>query len=274
MIKFQDAPFLRISDQSILNRFLEKARINPLESKSELVYKIADQFSKIPYENLTKIIKHSGVISARSAMRYPDELLSDWIMWGTGGTCFSLTAAIIAVYNALGIEAHPVLADRHYGPDTHCGLIIISANGPLLLDPGYLLFVPTLLPTDVPVFVDSGYNQIELIPLLNGSKVEFYTTVKGNRKLRLVYKSSPVDAIAFERAWEQSFAWEMMTYPVLTRVAAGQHHYIQGDKVSIRNSDRTERTLLTPDMKFDFIAKNMGINIEIVKKAFGVIKHG
>lgn len=274
MINSHDAPFLRLIDPVLLRTFLARHNINPDQARNEMVYSIADAFSRIPYENLTKIIKSEGVLHPRSAMRYPDEVLGDYLRWGTGGTCFSLTAAVIAVYNALGIEAHPVLADRHYGPDTHCGLLIVTKEGLLLLDPGYLLFKPTPFPHNTPVYVDTGYNRIELIPVFNSQRVELYTTVKGNRKLRLVYKSALVDPETFEKAWIASFAWEMMTYPVLTRVSAGQHQYVQGNKVSIRTDQRTERTVLTPDLEVEFIAGNIGIDKEIVKKAFGVIKHG
>ena len=272
--KFHDAPYLRISDMTVLESFLKRNAIDLSLNKVQLLQRVAEAFSRIPYENLTKIIKSEGVIHPRSAMRYPDELIGDYLRWGTGGTCFSLTASIIAVYNAIGIEAHPVLADRYYGPDTHCGLVLVTAEGVHLLDPGYLLFVPTLLPGVKPVSIDTGYNRIELVPILNGEKIELYTVVKGNRKLRLIYKTAPVASETFEKAWEQSFAWEMMTYPVLTRVSAGQHQYIQGNKLSIRTETRTQRSELSPEMQVDFIATNLGINRDIVKKAFGVIAHG
>ena len=211
------------------------------------------------------------VISSRSAMRYPDELISDWLKWGTGGTCFSLTAAIIAVYNLLGIEAHPVLADRHYGTDTHCGLVILSPQGYMLLDPGYLLFTPTLISLTNAVRVQTGFNTIELRPALNGSRLELYTVVQGNCKLRLTYKINPVDAETFGRAWEQSFAWEMMTYPVLTRGTAGQHQYIQGNSLSIRTSSGTNRVKLTPEQQIEYITSNLGINKDIITRALGVL---
>ncbi len=274
MIHLNDAPFLRVTDNKLLELFFQKHSISRNLDKALLIEKIALAFSKIPYENLTKIIKFSGIIHPRSAMRYPDELIEDYLKWGTGGTCFSLTAAIIAIYNAVGIEVHPVLADRHYGPDTHCGLVIVEPKGLLLLDPGYLLFVPTLLPTQIPVQVETGYNKMELVPLFNGSKVELYTIVKGNRKLRLVYKTAPVASETFEKAWEQSFAWEMMTYPVLTRVSAGKHQYLQGNKLSIRTDSKTERMELTSESEMNFIVANLGINKKIVKKAFGVIENG
>ena len=147
----------------------------------------------VPYENLTKILKASSVISAASAMRNPDEVIGDYLAWGTGGTCFSLTASIVAVYDALGVEVYPVLADRRYGVDTHCGLVLVAPGGKvLLLDPGYLLCSPVAVPTEHPVFIDTGYNRMELHPVNGGTRLELYTTVKASRKLRLTFKMDPV----------------------------------------------------------------------------------
>ncbi len=268
-----DAPWLKIS-QPVLQKFLIRFGITQYENPSSLLYRVAEAFSRIPYENLTKIIKSDTMVNPSSAMRYPDELITDYLKWGTGGTCFSLTASVIAIYNALGIEAHPVLADRHYGPDTHCGLIIVKPEGLLLLDPGYLLFTPVLLPRENPVSVQTGYNTIELVPLDNGEKVQFFTVVKGNRKMRLVYKIRPVDSIAFASAWEQSFKWEMMTYPVLTRITAGEHQYLQGNRLAVRSATGTRRKELSVEMQYTYIAQNMGIHADIVKKALEVTKHG
>jgi arylamine N-acetyltransferase len=269
----QTAPCFSLKPEN-LHQILECAAIKPEMDSSGKIDSIASFFSQIPYENLTKIIKSDAVINARSAMRYPDELLSDWMRWGTGGTCFSLTAAMTAVFIGAGIEAHPVLADRHYGVNTHCGCCIITPNGPLLLDPGYLLFKPTLLPTIQSVAVDTGYNIIELIPIDGGKRVAMYTSVRGNRKLRLTYKPDPVDASEFEKAWEHSFSWEMMTYPVLTRVSARQHIYLQGDALSIRTSQSTRRQKMDQHNQLQCITGTIGIHHDIAKKALEILNHG
>lgn len=274
MKKIHDSPWMNILDQKILNQFLLLTGLNIPNPQKPLINRIGEAFSLIPYENLTKIIKSGSVISSSSAMRYPDELIGDWIKWGTGGTCFSLTASLTAICDALGIESHPVLADRHYGPDTHCGLIAVCDSKILLMDPGYLMCFPIALPSHEPVIISTEFNTIELVPLDNGKKVELHTSVKGNRKLRMTYKIRPVDDFAFAVAWEQSFAWEMMTYPVITRISAGEHQYLQDRKLSIRSGETTRRSELASDLQAEVICNTLGIHKEIVKKALGVIKHG
>jgi hypothetical protein len=208
-------------------------------------------------------------------MRYPDEVLGDFLKWGTGGTCFSLTAALAGVLDALGIEVYPILADRHYGPDTHCGLIMPRPDGELLLlDPGYLLFAPMPIPREGPFFFETGFNRVELLPAGGGPRLELYTIVKNNRKLRLTFKVEPVGDDAFGRAWERSFAFEMMTYPILTRHADGCHQYLQGNVLAVRDFRRTVRATLTQDKQVEFFVSAAGMDKNIVTKALEIVNYG
>jgi hypothetical protein len=273
--RIHDAPWLQVRDEEILARLLYKFGIDPVQHGGQLINRVAGAFKNLPFENLTKILKADTVISAGSAMRYPDELLGDFLKWGTGGTCFSLTASVVAVFDSLGIEAYPVLADRHYGINTHCGLIIIQPGGDvLILDPGYLLFAPVQIPKEQPAFFDTGFNRIELRPASGGTRLELYTSVKGNRKLRLTFKLEPVSDAAFGKAWEQSFAFEMMTYPVLTRTVTGCHQYLQGNVLAMRDSERTRRLTLTPEKQVEFFTASAGMDKTIVTRALEIVKYG
>jgi hypothetical protein len=270
-----DAPWLQVRDQGVLRGFLDRFAIDPDLPRDQLVDRVTKAFRFIPYENLTKILKAGSVISAGSAMRYPDEVIGDFLKWGTGGTCFSLTAALAGVLDSLGIEVYPILADRHYGPDTHCGLIMVRPDGELLLlDPGYLLFAPLRVPSEGPESFDNGFNRVELLPASGGTRLELYTIVKNNRKLRLTFKVEPVSDDAFGRAWERSFAFEMMTYPVLTRHADGCHQYLQGNVLAVRDSRRTRRVALTPDKQIEFFVVAAGMDKNIVTRALEIVHYG
>ena len=268
-------PLFLIADQALLDRFLKTARIDRYRDRGDhLIAELCAVLSRIPYENLTKIIKSDTVITSGSARRLPDEVIRDYLHYGTGGTCFSLTAAFVAVFNALGIEAHPILGDRHYGPDTHCALTFFRDTGLFLLNPGYLIHEPIRLPATEPVTVSTGFNTLELAPLEAGRKVDLSTVVDHNRRYRLTYKISPVDGQTFGRAWDYSFTWEMMTYPVLTRVHHGTHHYLQGNRLRIRDNERTTRRILSPDEQYAYITDLLGINRRIVTQAFSKVSHG
>ncbi len=225
----------------------------------------------MPYENLTKIIKAGEGLQAGHAKRLPDTVIRDYVQHGTGGTCFSLTAACIAILDACGFGAYPLLADRHYGSDTHCAVMFSHNARLLLLDPGYLIHQPIRLPTVEPVTITSGFQTLELCPHDAGRRVELFTIANNNRRSRLTYKVAPVDGPTFGRAWERSFTWEMMTYPVLTRFADGVHHYLQGEQLRIRTDGRTTRQTLSANDEYVFISKTLGIDPTIIKQAFSVL---
>ena len=157
--RIHDAPWLRFSDPATAYAFFGRFGVSCECCPALVLRRVTEAFNRVPYENLTKILKADSVLSAASAMRCPDEVIGDFLRWGTGGTCFSLTAALIALLDVAGIDAWPILADRHYGVDTHCGILIAPQGANmLLLDPGYLLFAPIPVPLDFPAFIETGFN--------------------------------------------------------------------------------------------------------------------
>ncbi len=271
--KVHDHPCLTIQDKSVATRFFAHGGLDPAKDRREkLLARLCLVFSRIPFENLTKIIKSNRVISPASAKRMPDELLTDFLELGTGGTCFSLTAAFTALVRFLGFEAAPILADRHYGMDTHSALVIFEGSSLLLIDPGYLIHEPCRLPVAEPLTVNRDFNDLELVPLEGGRKIELHTLAGGSRKLRLTYKINPLDGSSYSRAWERSFAWEMMTYPVLTRCYQGQHQYLQGSTLSCRGREQgNSRRRLSPEEQHTFITSGMGVDSRIVEEALQCI---
>ncbi len=267
-------PLFRCGDRGLLARFLHRYQVDADAPRESVIDQCARAFARIPYENLTKIIKADSVVGPASALRLPDEVLADHLKWGTGGTCFSLTAALLAVFDALGVEAQPLLADRSYGEGTHCALVVRHRGQALLLDPGFLLYTPTPLPDAAIAVADLGYAAVELRPVEGGNRIELATEIRGVRKVRLTYRRSPVDAAAFRRAWTDSFTWEMMTYPVLTRAASGRHLYLQGASAMVRTSERTVRSQLEAPAQIDFIGRHMGIARAVVLRAWEVMHHG
>lgn len=267
MKAFHDDPLFTVTDDTLLSRFLGTAATVDVAA-------VCVAFSQMPYENLTKIVKRDAVIGPSSAKRLPDEVLSDHLLYGTGGTCFSLTAALVAVLSHNGIEAWPLLADRRYGPDTHCGALVMIGGRPHLVDPGYLIHRPVPLPQGVPVTADNRFNTVELVPQDGGWKVELYTKSGNDRKYRLTYTMTPVDGAAFGAAWERSFAWEMMTYPVLTRVTAAAHLYLQGDELRVREGEKTTRYRLDGETRGRFIAERLGMAPALIEQALRLVGHG
>ena len=240
------------SESPVLQRFCTHFGVDAAEAQRsagapptlDVLDAVVRHFSTIPYENLSKILKLDQCPVAAQARRSPDEVIEGHVTRGTGGTCFSLTATFLHIVRALGWRAEPILADRHYGSDTHCAMLLWIEDRPHLIDPGYLIVKPVSLEENTERRVTTSFNDILLVPEDNRNRLTLFTESNGSRTERLTFKLDPVDAGEFLRAWDASFGWDMMTYPVLTRAAAAGQLYLQNCRLQKRDRESLSRTEL------------------------------
>jgi len=237
---------------------------------AKLLGAVARAFSRLPYENLTKIIKHAREKSPERSRRGPLEVVREHIARGAGGTCFSLTAAFLHLVRALGFEAEPILADRRYGANTHCALVVWLDGAPHLLDPGYLIVEPIPLGGGGETRLRTAFNELALVPRL-GDAVDLHTVERGRCTHRLTFKAAPADPGEFLRAWDASFSWDMMRYPLLTRVVGESHVYLQGAYLQVRRRDGVERQDVDRETLAARAAREFGIDRALAAKALEVL---
>ncbi len=232
---------------------------------------ISRAFAQIPYENLTKVIARSQRCG-ETAFRLPDEVLLDHFAHGTGGTCFSLTAAMLAVLRSLGWRAEPILADRHYGADTHCALLVWVDGVPHLLDPGYLILQPVRIDVAAATTIHTAFSELRLEPLASGARLQLSTVQKHGLTPRLTYKTAAVDPGDFQRAWARSFDWDMMRYPVLTCVAGDSQIYLQGRRLQRRDHTGATRRELSDAELTTAMKEQFGIEATIAARALRILE--
>ncbi len=251
-------------DSAALGDFARHFRLQREAPQTLLVENVAAAFASLPYENLTKILKHDR--EGEVARRGPQEVISDHIRLGSGGTCFSLTAALLHVLRGLGLRAEPILADRHYGENTHCALLVWLNDQPHLLDPGYLVLKPLPLPgtEDLEQVVPTTFNELILRHREQGSKIELHTRQQGALNHRLTFKPEPAGEHEFLEAWDASFGWDMMRYPLLSRVCDGNQLYLQGARFQRRSREEVARSELSTAGD---IACSFGLEEGLVEKA-------
>jgi arylamine N-acetyltransferase len=229
-------------------------------------------FARIPYENVTKIIRRAEAGGDEQARRGPGEVIAGHIRWGAGGTCFSLTSALRFLLRALGWDAEYILADRRYGRDTHSALLVWIDGGAHLLDPGYLLTEPVPLATGAPTVVASAGERLLLTPDATGGKVDLATLRGGRRVHRLTYKVAPVDDGEFGKAWDASFRWDMMRYPLLARVSGARRSYLRGSMLQVSDADSVRRRDVPQDELVENVAREFGIHPSLVARALDLLR--
>jgi len=271
------SPTLPTADEP-LRQFLAHFALDPSTPPERLLRQVVTAFAQLPYENLTKIIKDATAGRPDEARRGPAEVIADHRALGAGGTCFALTATLLHLLRTLGWQAKPLLADRPYGPDTHCALAVWIDGRPHLVDPGYLLTEPVSLAAAAELRVATSFHEVQLVPRA-GAKLDLYTLTKGQRTLRITFKTEPVDWGQFVKVWDASFGWDMMRYPVLTCVANGQQLYLRGNYFQQRRPETVKRMEVPPAELAAWISGKFGLDPRLAERALAILhrrgdKHG
>ena len=196
-----------------------------------LLRAVLSDFSAIPYENLTKIIKFArqGGRDPREILRHPLEVFEDHERYGLGGTCFSLTYALKSLLDPLGIPTFYITADMKTGKNVHCALIAELSGAQYLVDPGYLFSEP--------------------LPLLNGGRKKgtsqkFVFAALEQRegrwnlltfhpsagmRWRYAFDDIPVSENEFFQYWRASFFAKSMNHLCISRVSEDRQAFFAGD---------------------------------------------
>jgi arylamine N-acetyltransferase len=267
-----DDCFLYNANMNVLRDFMKHFGISPTGSPRSLLSGIVSAFAGLPYENITKIIKQAESGTPRKARRYPEEVIRNHIDWGAGGTCFSLTCALLHLVRALGWRAEYILADRRYGQNTHCALLIWIDGIPHLLDPGFLIIDPVPLPAEDELEFRTAFNRIVLARDGNQDRISLSTVGQGAKTYRLTYKTSPADTGEFLNAWDASFSWDMMRYPLLTRTADSKQIYLKGSKIQIRDGDSVQRGEILMEELIAKIAAEFRIHPSVVAHGISILR--
>jgi arylamine N-acetyltransferase len=256
---------------NVLDDFTMHFRLRRDRSPRWMLESVIAAFATLPYENITKIIKRAEPGSPEKARRSPAEVVANHIAWGTGGTCFSLTYTLRHLVRALGFEAECILADRHYGPDTHCALLVWIDGTPHLLDPGFLIVRPISLAVAGEHEIETCFNRLILGSADGKGRIPLFTFRNGIRAYRLTYKVSPVDIGEFFKAWDASFSFDMMRYPLLTRVAGNRQFYLRGSRFQISKADSVERQQVRAVDLAAKIAAEFTIHPSVVERALFIL---
>lgn len=238
-----------------------------------LLPRLLERFSLIPYENLTKVLSvHEQ--QSRIVKHSPEDVVLGFLSHGTGGTCFPLTATLVRLVRSLGLEAHPILADRRYGSDTHCAVIVkLTPTEWSLIDPGYLIHQPAPLPTTGSKVVETPFNRLELRVASSPDRIELFTLDGTSSRSRLTYKVTPVDKALFQRAWDASFSWEMMTYPIVSGIRGKEQIYLQKNALLRRSPTYSKRQEMDTARLACEISQRLGIDLSLVQRALTLLSH-
>lgn len=238
------------------------------EPGTGLLRAVVTEYSRIPYENLTKIIMKFSENEFSLRRRMPEQVLEGYISHRTGGTCFSLTYCLGTILSGAGFACYPVMADMKKA-NVHCALIVSLERKKFLVDPGYLLGEPVELSGEI-AEVETPFGSVEIRPR-GRMKYDLYTVTGTERKWRYRLKMTPVPRDMFMKFWERSFSLPMMNSVQLTRLSRRGHLYIRDHHLRFRTGDRKLNENIRHDME-KRIESEFGIPVDITGQARGYIE--
>jgi len=249
------------------------------------VVDLCNQVSNITYENLTKIIRLEQTGSATGARKLDDSDQNDIDSWMGGGTCFSMTWHMYQALTDMGFKPRLVMGHKRKERNIHCALILpdpdttLFAQPSYLLDPGYLIFDPLLMPLPQPfgtgeAFFPLSPNCVRLVrPTLES--MELWTGGAGApMKLRFEYPVEGVSVDEFKHHWNESFYREMMTYPVLNRLdrEKGIQYYYQKGNLVVRNATGSKMTKIDPADRVQTLSDIFKLSPDIIEQALTILE--
>lgn len=195
--------------------------------RAGLLEAVVRDFARLPYENISKIIKSAGESPAGS-FRLPLEVVTDHVEKGFGGTCFSLTFLLERMLASMGYNCRKVMAHMHMGENVHCLVVVDLEGRRYMIDPGYALYEVIPLPDRGRTSAPCPHAVVEVSVDVDGN-YNLHTADAAGRKWRYRFRDAPVSDEEFETHWRESFDMPTLRNVCLGRITERGHLYLRKD---------------------------------------------
>ena len=198
------------------------------ERAAGLLEAVVRDFARLPYENISKILKSADRDRPLERFRLPLEVVTDHLERGFGGTCFSLTFLLERMLKSLGYDCRKVMAHMHMGRNVHC-LVLVNRDGRrYMIDPGYALYAVIPLPERGRSVARCPHAVVE-VSLGAGGEYNLSTVDAAGKKWRYRFRDEPAGDEVFERHWRESFDMPTLNNVCLGRITEKGHLYLRKD---------------------------------------------
>ena len=246
---------MNYENSSAKKLFFKHFCVSDGDAELEMLRTVIFQFTKLPYENITKIITKFTIDDPDERLRGPARVMSGYIEDHTGGTCFSLAWCLGSILSDSGFRCYPVMADMKRN-NIHCAMVVHIGEKRYMVDPGYLLGEPIELDSRA-VSIDTTFGRVEFRPKGTAS-YDLYTVTGSERKWRYRVRTVPVAKVQFIRFWKKSFSLPMMNSLQLTKLTDDGHLYIKNHHLRLRRDNHR-------------VNENIRLNLESrIEQEFGI----
>ena len=220
--------------------------------------------AKVPFENVSKIVRNAEIADAASKPRPPEVFWTDHLERGAGGTCFARVAAFHWLLGELGFRSRRLVGNVQREGD-HATLLVETPAGETLADVGFPL--PALVPARAGT-VETSLGALDVTETPGGFRIAFREGVpEGPRSLEIL--TAPVSEERFAALWRDTYRpGSRFLLDVCLRRDLGNRvlSFASGE---LRVDDLHSRLRLAPagDPQ-TAIAEHFGIDRELLARAF------
>ena len=257
--------------QEAVQLFQGHFSIDRADADLDHLRQILRQYARIPYENISKIIKVAQNPDPEVKFRLPREVMEDHIAHRLGGTCFSLTYFLEQILLASGYSCHKAMAHMQAGENIHCVMVVELSRDRYLVDPGYLLWEPLPLSNERPQVSYTPRGGVELAYDPIGGLFHLFTFDIGGRKRRYRFADQPVSDGEFREHWIASFSKPTMHNILLNQLTEKGQLYIRGNHLRLTSLSEEKKANIRQDYHCQ-IHDLFGIDPGWVEEALSILK--
>jgi arylamine N-acetyltransferase len=228
--------------------------------------------ARVPFETVSKILRHADVADPREKPRVPEVFWSDFLEWGAGGTCYARVAAFRHLLLELGFDCR--LAVGKIEADFDHAALFVSAGGSgvqgaeWIADVGFPL--PALLPA-APGEVETGLGAVRVAHGPRGWVVDLLEGVPiGPRRIEIF--DAPVADEGYRERWRATFReGSKFLSRVSMRVQreARVTSYVEGE---LRIDDaHTRLAIPLPEPRAPMLERIFGVDAEKIARAVTIV---
>ena len=249
-----------------VRQFIRYFHIQAQAPGLEFLQNILRFYARLPYENVSKVLKLNRNFTAPTRIRLPEEIIDEHISCNLGGTCFSLTFYLQSILSMHDFHCYPVMADMRNRPNVHCALVVVLDRRKYLVDPGYLLTQPMEIHPDKPRLYRSPHTGVELRFNPQDERYHLYTFNRQEVKWRYSFQDHPTPADEFLHHWQASFYQGTMHGICLTRVQNDGLVYLHNNFLQITTVEGKQKKRLKGNYQL-VIQDIFGIPSELIEEA-------
>jgi N-hydroxyarylamine O-acetyltransferase len=164
----------------------------------------------IPFDNIQKRIWFAGDQTTPLTGGDPNVFFENWLVYGTGGTCWSINGGICALLGSIGFKARRIagsmIVEGVLHGANHGSVLVRLDDVDYLVDANIGSFKVLPLVPGTPASRSMSIHDIAAVPIKDGFDVLWYTGI--SRKEPLVFRPEPeldpVDHTFFLEAYDRT----------------------------------------------------------------------